>query len=107
MCSHENEKQSHGGGLGGFPAPVGGVSGAVYTGQPHSLSPSPGTPGEGWGEGSSSSAKPRGFETEPSPCSLPEYRERVKAQPARECGCPVPGHQPKERSEPIVIQSER
>src|SRR4051794_24384743 len=38
------------------------------------ISPSPGTPGDDWGEG----AFPL-LEEDPSPCPLPEYRERVHA----------------------------
>src|SRR5881397_3701231 len=44
------------------------------------FSPSPGTPREGWGEGSSANDELFNFVTEPSPCPLPEYRERVKRQ---------------------------
>src|SRR6476661_8429667 len=40
-------------------------------------SPSPGTPGEGRGEGSSSKRRVSGVPEEPSRTPLPEYRERV------------------------------
>ncbi len=40
------------------------------------LSPSPGTPGEGWGEGHSARPKSR-----PHPNPLPEYRERGQEGP--------------------------
>src|SRR5437016_5819790 len=47
------------------------------------FTPSPGTPGEGWGEGSSPTTNRSGFEEEPSPCPLPAYRERVSAHDRR------------------------
>src|SRR5438093_8968927 len=49
--------------------------------KPHrfSLPPSPGTPAEGPGEGSSANGKLLTFVAEPSPCPLPEYRERENA----------------------------
>jgi valyl-tRNA synthetase len=47
------------------------------------LSPSPGTPGEGWGEGLSSHSK-----GSPHPSPLPEYRERGQEGEARALGIP-------------------
>src|SRR4051794_24634919 len=49
--------------------------GALQLRSPDRLSPSPGTPGEGWGEGPLANAR-LGARREPSPCPLPAYRER-------------------------------
>jgi len=45
-----------------------------------SFAPSPGTPGEGGGEGSAADLRYAHESTEPSPNPLPEYRERAKMQ---------------------------
>src|SRR5688572_20774 len=44
------------------------------------MTPSPGTPGEGWGEGSFGLESCSAIAEEPSPYPLPEYRERDKSK---------------------------
>jgi valyl-tRNA synthetase len=58
------------------------MAGMYNMGTASALTPSPGNPGEGWGEGGSSSQSsvlsPQSFSSGPHPNPLPDYRERAK-----------------------------
>ena len=54
-----------------------------------SFTPSPGTPGEGWGEGSLGLPEQLDFEIRPHPNLLPAYREKEPEEPPVKCNCPA------------------